>query len=181
MNEKLRFISVELPLVGQKADVLAKELKELEDKTIVLDLTRSMRGKSIEAIFRLSVQGDKVLANLERLHVLPFYVRRMMRKSVDYVEDSFDIKVKDATIRVKPFLITRKKVHRSVRTALRNLAKEEITNSFKDKNTDEIFKELLGGRFQKSLSLKLKKIYPLTFCDIRDMFIKPEQKIDVAK
>lgn len=181
MNDKLRFVNIELPLVGQKADVLAKELKELESKTIVLDLTRNMRGKSAEAIFKLSVQGDKVIASMERLHVLPFYIRRMMRKSIDYVEDSFEVKVKDAMLRVKPFLITRKKVHRSVQTALRNLAKEEITNDFKDKNTEDIFRELLGGRFQKSLSIKLKKIYPLTFCDIRDIFVQKEKKIELGR
>jgi ribosomal protein S3AE len=144
-------------------------------------LTRSLRGKSVEAIFKLHVEGDKVIASLERLHILPFYIRRMMRKSVDYVEDSFDVQVKDKKLRVKPFLITRKKVHRSVRTALRNLAKEEITNYFKDKTAELIFQEILGGRFQKSLSLKLKKIYPLTFCDIRDIFIEKEKKIESIK
>jgi ribosomal protein S3AE len=181
MIEKLKFTKIDLPIIGQKADVLAKELKELENKKVVIDLTRIMRGKSIEAIFKLHVQGDKVVADLERLHIFPFYIRRIMRKSVDYVEDSFDVKVKDLTLRVKPFLITRKKVHRSVRTALKNMAKEEIINTFKEHSSEAIFKELLSGKFQKTLSLKLKKIYPLTFCDIRDIFIKPEQKMEVAK
>ncbi|MEM4230520.1 MAG: hypothetical protein QXF25_01460 [Candidatus Pacearchaeota archaeon] len=174
MSEKLKFVEVELPIINEKVDVLAKEIKELEGKTICLDLTRNLRGKSVEAIFRLNIQGNKILASLERLHIFPFYIRRMMRKNIDYVEDSFNAQSKDKNLRVKPFLITRKKVHRSVRKALRNKAKEEITSYIKERNKDEIFLALLNGTFQKSLSLKLKKIYPLSFCDIRDIFIVKE-------
>ncbi|MEM4270928.1 MAG: hypothetical protein QXO70_02415 [Candidatus Pacearchaeota archaeon] len=174
MSEKLKFVEVELPIINEKVDVLAKEIKELEGKTICLDLTRNLRGKSVEAIFRLNIQGNKILASLERLHIFPFYIRRMMRKNIDYVEDSFNAQSKDKNLRVKPFLITRKKVHRSVRKALRNKAKEEITSYIKERNKDEIFSALLNGTFQKSLSLKLKKIYPLSFCDIRDIFIVKE-------
>ena len=181
MIEKVRFVEVEVPMIGQTVHLLAKELKELENKTITMDLTRSMRGKSVEAIFRLHVENDKVLTEIERLHVFPFFIRRMMRKSIDYVEDSFEVQTKDKKLRVKPFLITRRKVHRSVRTALKAKAQEEIKNYFKDKTAETIFQELLSGRFQKSLSLSLKKIYPLTFCDIRDAYVEIERKIEITK
>ena len=171
MIEKIKFVKVELPIINREVQVLAKELKELEGKTISMDLTRDLNGKSVEAIFRIHISGDKALASMERLDIFQFYVRRMMRKSIDYVEDSFDSKSKDNIMRVKQFMITRKKVHRSVLNAIRIKAKEEISAYFQNKSSDEIFLDLLSGKFQKLLAQKIKKIYPLSFCDIRDIFI----------
>jgi len=177
MIEKLKFMPIELPIVNQEVQVLAKEAKELNGKTIRLDLTRNLKGKSVEATFKLSMQGDKILATLNRLHIFPFYIRRIMRKAVDYVEDSFETNSKDFKLKVKSFFITRKKVHRNVRKALRDKAKEELLSYIKEKSTVEIFSDLLNGMVQKSLSLKLKKIYPLSFCDIRDIFIVKESAV----
>lgn len=181
MIEKLKFIKVDLPILNQEVHVLAKELKELENKNVFMDLTRDLKGKSAEAIFRLHVSGDKVEASMERLHVFPFFIRRMMRKSIDYVQDSFDVKAKDASLRVKPFLITRKKVHRSVQTAIRNKAKEEIDQYFQSRPVTEIFTDLLSGKFQKHLSLTIKKIYPLTLCDLYDVFIVKAKEIKIGQ
>ena len=60
-----------------------------------------------------------------KLYLLGYYLRRMIRKSIDYVEDSFSVEAKNAVLRVKTFLITRKKVSRAARKTLRNKAKEE--------------------------------------------------------
>jgi ribosomal protein S3AE len=176
MIEKIKFVQVELPILNQTVDVLAKELKELEGKTICLDLTRDLKGKSVEAIYSIHIQGDKAVATLSRLHVFPFYIRRMMRKAIDYIEDSFESNSKDHKVRLKPFFITRKKVPRSIRNSIRVKAKEELNEYLKSKNLDEVFTDMLEGKLQRSLSLKLKKIYPLTFCDIRDLEIIKEKK-----
>ena len=91
----------------------------------------------------------------------------MIRKGTNYVEDSFSAKCKDAQIKIKPFMITRKKVSRAVRKALREKAREELTNYIKNKGKEELFEDLFKNQLQKSLSLKLKKIYPLSLCEIR--------------
>jgi len=109
------------------------------------------------------------------------YLRRMVRKGTNYVEDSFSIETKNARVRIKPFLITRKKVSRVVRKALREKAKEELTKDLKGKTTQIIFEDLLQNKIQKSLSLVLKKIYPLSLCEIRILKIEeefPEQKTE---
>ena len=175
MAEKKKFFSVELPLIGEKAEVLAFSEEDLAGRTLKIDLTRKLRGKSTEIIFKLKQENKKIRAFPIRLYVLGYFIRRMMRKSIDYVEDSFIAECKDSLLIIKPFLITRKKVSRAVRKALRNKAKEEINNAIKEKISEEIFSELLSGRFQKSLSLKLKKIYPLALCEIRDFLIEKEK------
>jgi len=172
MAEKLKFSKVEIPLLNESVEVLAQTPKEAEGRTMKLDLTRYLKGKGVEAVFKLNAVGEKIVAKIIRLHVFGFYIRRMMRKNIDYVEDSFKAESKNALMIIKPFLITRKKVHRSLKKALREKAKAEIQEYLKDKDAGQIFEDLLTGKLQKQLSLKLKKIYPLTFCDIRDISVK---------
>ena len=95
------------------------------------------------------------------------YIRRMMRKGADYVEDSFITDCRDIRAVVKPFLITRNKVSRAVRKELRDRAKSYIQSYFKTRTAHELFSDIITNKFQKELSLKLKKIYPLALCEIR--------------
>ena len=95
------------------------------------------------------------------------FLRRVVRKGTDYVEDSFSAESKNAKLRIKPLLITREKVSKKIRKVLREKAREELIKYVKSKDSEEIFEDILKGKFQKELSLKLKKIYPLSFCDIR--------------
>ena len=171
MVEKKKFFDIELPIINEQVSLLAVSEESLIGKTIKIDMTRKLKGKSLDAIF---VIKEKLKAEMKRICILGYFIRRMMRTSINYVEDSFSAESKNAFLRIKPFLITRKKVTREVRKALRNKAKEEILAFVKDKNADEIFSSLLSGTFQRTLSLKLKKIYPLSFCDIRDIFIEKE-------
>jgi ribosomal protein S3AE len=105
----------------------------------------------------------------------------MLRKSISYVEDSFHTQTKESDIIIKPFLITRKTVSRTIRKTLRNSARNWIMDYTKTKNDDELFEDILNGKMQKDLSIKLKKIYPLALCEIRILEIKnllnkPEKK-----
>jgi ribosomal protein S3AE len=100
----------------------------------------------------------------------------MMRKGTNYVEDSFSAECKDAVLRIKPFLITRKKVSRAVRKALREKAKETLMGYVKTKDIETLFDEIMKNQLQKFLSLKLKKIYPLSLCEIRFFSIKEKKE-----
>lgn len=156
-----------MPVLGKETQLYSYNIDELNGRTITYDLTRMLRGKSVLMKLEVKVKGEKAVAYPKELKILPYFIRRMMRKGTNYVEDSFSVECKDARIRIKPFLITRKKVSRAVRKTLREKAKEELTKYVKDKKAEEIFKDILNNKIQKSLSLKLKKIYPLSLCEIR--------------
>lgn len=172
MPIKKKFFEVEIPLTNSSIEILAYNLESLNKRTIKLDLTRQLRGKSIEVVLQVKVEGDKAVASPIKLTLLPFFIRRMLRKNISYVEDSFSVKCKDAQMRVKPFLITRKKISRKVRKALREEAKNWLTDYIKNKSYKETFSDIIGNRLQKPLSLKLKKIYPLSLCEIRVLKIE---------
>ena len=183
-KKRKKFFDVEIPIIKKETQLYGYELKELEGRNIIYDLTRFLRGKGAILKLNVKIKDNSALAEPKELIVLPYFIRKMVRKGTNYVEDSFSAECKDAFLRIKPFLITRKKVSRAVRKALREKAREELINYAKAKTVETLFDELMKNNIQKFLSLKLKKIYPLSFCEIRVFKLeklKEKVQADIAK
>jgi len=181
---KKKYFEVGIPLINEKAEVLSDSLDQVNGKTLKLDMTRILKGKSSEMIFSIKIKDGKAIAEPKKLTVLPYFIRHMLHVGVDYVEDSFVVESLESKLIVKPFLITRKKVSRAVKRTLRNSAKNFLQDYIKAETNDKVFEEILSGQLQKALSLKLKKIYPLGLCEIRMIQVennskKPEEKIEI--
>lgn len=164
---KREFYEVKAPVTATRIQLYAHSPEELNNKIVKLDLTRSLKGKSIELILRVKQENNELIGNPESLELVQSYIRKMMRKGTDYVEDSFFVDCKDARVQIKPFMITRNKVSRSIRRELRNMSKKHIESYLKSRTTKEIFTDITTNKLQRELSLKLKKIYPLALCEIR--------------
>jgi len=180
MAERKKYIEVEVPILRETLKVLGTP-ENLNDKTIKLDLTRQLRGKGLTIKLKIFNQEKKLIAIPSQIELTKSYIRRMMRKRTDYVEDSFQSKCADIRVTIKPFLITRKKVSRAVRKNLRNTAREFILEYTKNKTYIQVCNEIMDGTLQKTMLPKLKKIYPLSFCDIRIFETKELKKIDIKK
>lgn len=180
MAERKKYIDVHVPILDSTMRVLGTP-EELNNKTIKLDLTRQLRGKGLVIKLRIFNQEGKLTAIPTSMELITSYIRKIMRKKTDYVEDSFQARCSDIRVTIKPLLITRKKVSRAVRKNLRNTAREFIFEYLKEKEYIEICNELLDGILQKTMLPKLKKIYPLAFCDIRIFETKELEKIDIKK
>jgi ribosomal protein S3AE len=180
MAERKKYISAEIPILNEEIRILGTP-EELNDKTIKLDLTRKLRGKGLTITFRIFNKDGKLVSIPNKLELVKAYIRRMMRKRIDYVEDSFRAQCADVRTIIKPFLITRKRVSRAVRKNLRNTAREFLLEYLKDKEYNDICKELIDGILQKAMLPKLKKVYPLSFCDIRVLETKELGKVDLDK
>lgn len=183
-SEKKKLFEVDLPLIRKKVFLIGKEKSELNNKTVKIDLTRQLKGKSLEVVFKVKAENDKLEAFPISSTLLSFFIRRMIRKGTDYVETSFETECKDAKLRIKPYLITRKKVPRAVRNALRKKAIEYIQDYVKEKYVDEIFSQIMFNSMQKNISLKLKKIYPLALCEIRVLEVikfKPASEVEARR
>lgn len=178
MAEKKRYINVEVPFLRESIRVLGTP-EDLHNKTIKLDLTRKLRGKGLTIKFRIFNSEGKLFAIPNSLQLVSSYIRRMMRKRTNYVEDSFQTKCTDIKVTFKPHLITRKKVSRVVRKNLRNTCKEFITEYCKERDYMNVCQDIYDGNLQKALLPKLKKVYPLSFCDIRVFETKELSKINL--
>jgi len=167
-----KFQSVEIPLTRSKMELVGNTPEDLKDKTIKLDLTRQLKGKGVEATVKIQIENEKAVAKPKKIKLMSYFIRRMIRKRISYVEDSFELPSQESMVQIKPFLITRKKVSRAVRKALRNRCKNWIEDYVAERKDEEIFNEILSNRMQKPLSLALKKTYPLSLCEIRVLEIK---------
>ena len=165
---KKTFFEVSAPFTGAKVTAYGGSADELVGKSVKLDLTRSLKGKNFEMRAKIFKNPE---GNLEAepigLWLAGSYIRRMMRTGIDYVEDSFITECKDKKVLMKPFMITRNKVSRSVRRELRNNAKKFLEGYAKAREGHEVLGDITANRLQKELFLRLKKIYPLSFCEIR--------------
>jgi len=167
MPVKKSFFDVKLEIVNTVVPLFAPDPESLVGKVVTLDLTKFLKGKSCEAKFMVKKQDNALIGEIFSFMLYPSYVRRLIGHDVSIVEDSFVAKAQDCALRVKPFLVTRRKVHRSVRKALRNEAKAFIEKKFSEKTRSKIFHTVLAGILQRQLMKRLKKIYPLAVCELR--------------
>jgi len=177
-KRKKRFFDVQIPIIGKTTQLQAYEMKDLNGRLMRYDLTRILKGKSMLLQLKVIADEEKATSVPREAKLLPYFLKRMVRKGTNYVESSFSTECKDATIRIKPLLVSRRKVSRKVRKALREKATEELIEYAKTRKSDEIFDDLLKNKIQKPLSLKLKKIYPLSLCEIRILKV---EKVKEAK
>jgi ribosomal protein S3AE len=172
LTRRRKFIEVDIPVIKSKMELIGNSPEDLEGKTIKLDLTRQLKGKGVEATVKIRLENGKAVAYPSKIKLMSYFIRRMIRKNISYVEDSFETPSQESMLNIKPFLITRKRVSRAVRKTLRNKARNWIEDYIASKKNNEIFSEVLTNRMQKPLSLMLKKTYPLSLCEIRVLEIK---------
>ena len=177
-KRKKRFFDVKIPIIGKTTQLQAYEIKELDGRLIQYDLTRILKGKSMLLKLKVIANEEGVTSVPREAKLLPYFLKRMVRKGTNYIENSFSTECQDATLQIKPLLVSRRKVSRKVRKALREKATEELIEYAKTKKSDQIFDDLLKNKIQKPLSLKLKKIYPLSLCEIRILKV---QKVKESK
>ncbi|VVB78222.1 Uncharacterised protein [uncultured archaeon] len=182
ITRRRKFIDVEIPVIRSKIELIGNTAKELENRTIKLDLTRQLKGKSVDTILKVRMENDKPVAHPIKIKLMPYFIRRMIRKRISYVEDSFTTPSQESMLIIKPFLITRNKVSKAIRKTLRNKCKNWIEDYIAEKKDSEIFSEILSNRMQKPLSLYLKKTYPLSLCEIRVLeIVRPLRPEEVPK
>lgn len=172
MALKKKFFDVYIPILNKESSLLGISLESLNGRFIKIDLSRQLKGKSTESIFKVELEDKKAIGKPVRVRLMPYFIQRMMKDSVSYIEDSFSTQCLNAQLRVKSFLITRKKVHRSVRKALREKLKELLIAEIKNTDYETFFSNVINNKIQKPISLKLKKIYPLSLCEIRDLKVE---------
>lgn len=178
-KKKQKFFDVEMPLLKKTTQLYAFEIEELKGRIIRYDLTRILRGKNAILTLNVELEKEGPSTSPREFRILPTFLRKMVRKGTSYVEDSFTTECTDAKVTIKPFLIARRKVSRAVRKALRENAREELVKYANTRSSEDLFKDILKNQLQKPLSLKLKKTYPLSLCEIR--VLKVGKKLENKK
>ena len=151
-------------LVNGAKDLLGKRLK-----INLMVLTNDPKKQSITLVFNVvSVEGDNGIADLIGYQLSTSHVRRVVRKAVKRIDDSFMLKAKDQTLfAVKPLLIARHRTNKSTAIAIRKKTRELLQQSFQKMSGEDVFSAAIGNRLQMDLKNELKKIYPIAVSEIR--------------
>ncbi|MGV8162342.1 MAG: hypothetical protein ACP5N2_03370 [Candidatus Nanoarchaeia archaeon] len=163
-----------------ESHVYGKE--DLVGKTLNLNLatiTNDMKKQNINVSFRIiDVVDNKGQTKLTNYMLVPSYIKRLVRRKRDKIEDSFLAKTKDGrVVRVKPVAITNSDTYNSIISKVRLGMKALIKNALKEKTFEEFVTDLMSMKFQKEMKDKLNKIYPLKYVDVRQILLEEKGKV----
>lgn len=135
----------------------------------LMQLTGDMKSQSSSVKFQITgIQDNKLITKICGYNFSPSTIKRFVRRHMTRVDLSLMENTKDnVAIRIKPFLLTREKVSRSVEHALRAKLKEELIDFVKQTPYEELFNMIIKHRLQKELKTTLNKIYPIKNIQIR--------------
>lgn len=113
-------------------------------------------------------ESNQAVAELHSYSINSAHIKRLIRKAVKRIDDSFVAASKDKiTCRIKPLLIARFKTNQGVTTALRKKAKEYLKSAIEANTFEDIFSSIITNKLQMGLKKELKQIYPLGISEIR--------------
>ena len=96
------------------------------------------------------------------------HVRRQIRRYRGKVDGVVDVVTQDGyLVRLKPLLITEKRIKSSVKSVMRQKAKDVILTNASRKTYAELQKALLGGELEDEIRKSVKTVYPVRSAVIR--------------
>ena len=180
-RKKKRWLPIVAPALFQNVVLgqsYVSDASLLQDKDLTVNLmniTGDSKKQNINVQFAVtSVADGKGVASVTSFEMLPSSVKRMVRRGRDKIDDSFAIKCADGKfVQVKPIIITNSNTYKSVRTALRLVARQSLAAMISQSAYDKVLEELFTFRLQKQLKDTLNHVYPVRNCGIRVLKLLP--------
>lgn len=134
----------------QIGEALAYDPNKLIGKkvnTSLQNITGNLKQTHIKLTFRIKeVAGSEAKTQFVGHSLASDYVRRLTRKGRKKIDSSFEVETKNGIkIRVKPFVITFKRIQTSKQKAIRRLVQEEIREFSKEREFDELVKAVVSS------------------------------------
>lgn len=155
--------------IGETPAYDAASLKGRVIAVNMMVLTRDPKKQNVTLSFRVSdVSGSDAKTELVKYELSSVFVKRLVKKMKDKIDDSFEAVTSDSVrVRLKPLFFTKVQTNRRKLAALRAKAREFLAKAAKETAYSDLVIQILKTELQKNLRLELKKIYPLTSCEIR--------------
>ncbi len=119
-----------------------------------------------------NVQENKAYTSVSGYEMIAASVKRLTRRRRDKIELSFLSKTADnKDIRIKVLIFTLSLTSGSVKRALNNQALTIMKKEISKLKFEDLISDIITNKFQKSLVMKLKKIYPIKILDVKNLDI----------
>ncbi|MBI2508191.1 hypothetical protein HYV89_04525 [Candidatus Woesearchaeota archaeon] len=158
-----------IPEIGE---TLTSDPSKLVGKTVTMtgmDLLHDPKKQNVKITFRITeIKDNKALTEIKGYQIMPSSIKRMMHPGKSKVDQSFKLETKDnIAVVAKPVLITKSKTTKGVLSKIRKNSEEFLRAAVKKQSYQENIHALLEAKLQVQLREHLKKIYPVTGCQIR--------------
>lgn len=138
-----------------------------------MNLTGDIKSQNTNIIFRINkVKEGNLYAEIIGEEIMPTAMKRLARRRTSKISDSFITGTSDnKEIKIKPVLITRSNINRSIQTRLRKTSEEIIRTEVKKLNFLGLMESIISHRFQTSLKHALSKVYPIRIVEIKELIL----------
>ena len=153
------YLSDPAKAVGRKLSVNLKEL------------TGNIKSQNVYIGFQIvNVNGNTLNTSITSYELTPAYVKRVVRKNTNRVDDYCILTTKGGKkVVVKSLMVTGVKTQKSKHTGLRKKLQELLAEEFKKNSFDNLVSLLVNRKLLFSLKKNLDKIYPLKEVTVRVM------------
>jgi|SRR3989344_180095 len=109
-----------------------------------------------------------IITEIIGYRISPSAVRKTMRRGKEKVEDSFEAVTQDnIKVAIKPLLVTKGRATGGVLTNLRKHLHAYLVKVLSATTFENVLIDLMSQKFQRSMSDVLRKVYPLSVCEIK--------------
>jgi small subunit ribosomal protein S3Ae len=169
------WITVKAPPYFNQVDlpkILASSSEAVLNRRITVslsDLTGDIRQIQVFLKFRIvDVSGGVARTRFDQLELAREYVRGMVRRGTTKTEIITDVETRDgAKLRVFTIVISKGKVHRSKRTAVRKIGSQILTEKASKSTFDEFTQEIVLGKASAEIFSSARKILSVNALEIR--------------
>ncbi len=140
------------------------------------ELTGNVKDQNAYARFVISgVSGSTLITENVGYELTASYVKRMVRKNADRMDDYMVFVSKDGKkIMLKTIALTLHKTHRSVQIVIRKHLAAGIKEELSKNDFETFLTNVVTMRLQSTLKKKLSKIYPIKELAIRVLQVQGE-------
>ncbi len=155
-------------------ETLGNENAKLIGRTLEVNLanvTQDPKSQNIKIKFKIiNVKDNQADADVISYEMLSTYIKRLIKPAKEKMDDSFIYKTKDdINVKIKTLILTKAKTKHSILSSIRHKSREYLQDYCKKSEYKTLIADLAFHNLQKELKTILKKIYPLSVCEVRKM------------
>lgn len=156
-------------LIGETFLENPKDLLNRYVTVNLMSLTGDPKKQSINITFRISdVRDNRGFTECIGYEMSGSSIKRVVRRNRDRIDDSFVATTADGkVIRIKPLLLTKFNTSRSVTSTIRKVVRQQTLKVIRETTFEMLVKDIVSNRFQSKLKDNIRKIYPITSCEVR--------------
>jgi len=146
----------------------------------LMTLTGDIKKQNTNIKFQVeNVTDNRANTRVIGYEMVTAALKRLVRRRSSKIDMSFEATTADGVkIRLKPFILTRGKVAKSVLTSIRKAVKESIEQTISNTGFQNLVQDIVNHKIQAIMRKQLAKVHPIKTFEIKFLKIKKGSKLE---